>query len=106
MAKPFQLTAASADCGHDAKAKRKLVICLGFAAAAAMALAVMLPATPADATPVFRTQTGKKCSYCHSAAPSGPNAGDELTPAGVAFRDNNYRLPTAPVCPPGCKPAP
>jgi hypothetical protein len=62
-------------------------VALGSALAATpLALALMLPASRAEANPQFARQTGQNCSFCHSGPP-------RLNDTGLAFRNNGFRLP-------------
>lgn len=87
-----------------AKARRLLEtgarfnIRMGWAAvAAAIAAALIVPATTASATPFFATKTGQRCSFCHNGAPT-TNGSNELNNTGIAYRNNGYNFPAQPVC--------
>ena len=54
--------------------------------AAAIALALMLLALEAHATPRFARQTGQRCNVCHRGVP-------RLNDIGLAFKKNGFRFP-------------
>jgi hypothetical protein len=54
--------------------------------ASLLAVALILAAPNAEATPKFARQTGQNCSFCHSAVP-------RLNDTGLSFKNNGLRLP-------------
>jgi hypothetical protein len=54
--------------------------------ASALAIALILAAPNAEATPQFARQTGQSCSFCHSRAP-------RLNDTGLSFKNNGFRFP-------------
>lgn len=51
-----------------------------------LALALILAAPNAEATPKFARQTGQSCSFCHSGVP-------RLNDTGLSFKNNGFRFP-------------
>lgn len=52
----------------------------------------------ANAGKIFADQTGLGCATCHSAQGMANGSMRPLTPFGISFRNNGYRLP------PSCQP--
>jgi hypothetical protein len=78
---------------HRPPAGAQLIVRTTGALLGAVVVTVLLTpiADRANATPLFREQTGKHCEYCHSEAPSGRSA--PLNSTGRDFMDNGYKLP-------------
>lgn len=55
-------------------------------AVTSLALALMLAAPKAEATPNFARQTGRNCNFCHGGVP-------RLNNTGLAFKNNGFRFP-------------
>jgi hypothetical protein len=66
----------------------------GAFVAALMALALIVSAPEAGATPAFARQAGKNCSFCHRGPP-------RLNDTGVAFKNNGFLLPDSNKAPDG-----
>ena len=73
----------SADNDH---LKLKTVALAGALVAALIALALILFAPKAEATPNFARQTGRNCNFCHSGVP-------RLNDTGLAFKNNGFIFP-------------
>jgi hypothetical protein len=74
------------DCSSDHRFRKFKSVALGGAVVAAfIALALIVSAPKAGATPTFARQTGKNCSFCHSGPP-------RLNDTGVAFKNNGFVL--------------
>ena len=56
--------------------------------ASPLAVALILAAPNAEATPKFARQTGQNCSFCHSGVP-------RLNDTGLSFKNNGFRLPNS-----------
>ena len=56
--------------------------------AATLALALILAAPSAEATPRFARETGKTCNFCDRGPP-------RLNDTGVAFKNNGFRFPNS-----------
>jgi hypothetical protein len=56
--------------------------------ASPLAVALVLTAPNAEATPKFARETGKNCSFCHSGPP-------RLNDTGVAFKNDGFRFPNS-----------
>jgi hypothetical protein len=56
--------------------------------ATVLAVALILAAPNAEATPKFARQTGQNCSFCHSGVP-------RLNDTGLSFKNNGFRLPSS-----------
>ena len=46
----------------------------------------------AQATLKYRKETGKKCTFCHSAVPKAGDEDPKLTEDGKKFKENGYKL--------------
>ena len=53
-----------------------------------LALALILVAPNAEATPRFARETGKTCNFCHRGPP-------RLNDTGVAFKNDGFRFPNS-----------
>jgi hypothetical protein len=56
--------------------------------AAPFALALILAAPNAEATPGFARETGKTCNFCHRGPP-------RLNDTGLAFKSEGFRFPNS-----------
>lgn len=45
-----------------------------------------------EATLKYKRETGKKCTFCHSAIPSPGDEDPKLNREGRRFKENGYRL--------------
>ena len=66
--------------------KLKPIVVGSLLAVTPLALALMLAAPKAEATPSFARQTGRNCNFCHSGVP-------RLNDTGLAFKNNGFRFP-------------
>ena len=64
----------------------KSIALRGALSATALAVALIVAAPNAEATPKFARETGKPCSFCHSGPP-------RLNDAGLAFKNDGFRFP-------------
>jgi hypothetical protein len=53
-----------------------------------LALALILAAPNAEATPRFARETGKTCNFCHRGPP-------RLNDTGLAFKNDGFRFPNS-----------
>jgi hypothetical protein len=65
--------------------KLKPIVLGSLLAVMFLALALMLAAPKAEATPSFARQTGRNCNFCHSGVP-------RLNNTGLAFKNNGFRF--------------
>ncbi len=87
-AKPFVAkTALGRGCANNGAFKVKSIALRSALSATALAVALILAAPNAEATPKFARQTGQNCSFCHSGVP-------RLNDTGLSFKDNGFRLPS------------
>jgi hypothetical protein len=68
--------------------KVKLIALRSALSASLVAVALILAAPNAEATPKFARQTGQNCSFCHSGVP-------RLNDTGLSFKNNGFRLPNS-----------
>jgi hypothetical protein len=85
-AKTFVAKAALARGSAHNAVKVKSIALRSALSASPLAVALILAAPNAEATPTFARQTGQNCSFCHSGVP-------RLNDTGLSFKNNGFRLP-------------
>jgi hypothetical protein len=86
-AKTFVAKAALArGSGNNGVFKVKSIALCSALSASPLAVALVLAAPNAEATPQFARETGQRCSFCHSGVP-------RLNDTGLSFKNNGFRLP-------------
>ena len=80
-------TGLARGCANNGAFKVKSIALRSAVSATALAVALILAAPNAEATPKFARQTGQNCSFCHSGVP-------RLNDTGQSFKDNGFRLPS------------
>jgi hypothetical protein len=81
-------TALARGCANDGVFKVKPIALRSALSASLLAVALILAAPNAEATPKFARETGKNCSFCHSGPP-------RLNDTGVAFKNDGFRFPNS-----------
>jgi hypothetical protein len=71
---------------HNAAVKVKSVALRSALSASLLAVALILAAPNAEATPKFARQTRQRCSFCHSGVP-------RLNDTGLSFKNNGFQFP-------------
>jgi hypothetical protein len=77
---------------------RLRVLITRTAATATLAVALMLAADAASATPFFANQTGLDCLSCHNNPPADRSAANDLTAAGRRFKDSGFNTSIFSTC--------